>query len=604
MNIKYIITTGLLLTALQTYAADVYEPVNLSKKEVVFLNSSRQISVFDPTPQTNASGSLFPGGRGANQLVIYTPAFGERTNTNEYGTEAVVQGNIVTVISGANSFIPADGIVISGHGNAKWWIKQNIAVGTKVYIDKETGIINIYKTSESYMFEAEDKINETKNMIDFYKKVSENYNAKEATSHIQEAQDYLKKAQKDSDDETQVRKYSELAIKEADSALANVLPYIKNEAKGVWIRPTETTETQIIATLNNMQKVGFDNIFLETFYHGKTIFPSKTMAQHGFIVQNELFAGIDPLKIWIKEAHKRNIKVHIWFQSFYAGNIPPSANPRSILAVNPEWGNKTGADYSNSTPTMSRSEHNGFFLDPANPEVQDFLLELLTEIIRTYKPDGINLDYIRYPQSVSKTESGSWGYTEYARKDFTQMYGKDPVALTTKDDLWKEWENYRREHITNFVRKAGTTCKQNGVYVSTVIFPDAANALAIKQQDWRTWSKRNYVNGFTPLFLTYDPKMVASMMNDVIATKAPSTDIFAGIFVTFMDGSKEDLIRQIHETRKLKANGVILFDYAHTTPKYTTILAESAFKNAPQIQSETKSQVSKKKKFKLFRKNK
>lgn len=601
MNIKHLIIAILLLTALQTYAADVYEPINIAKKEVVFSNSSRQISVFDPTPQTNASGSLFPGGRGANQLVIYTPAFGERTNTNEYGTEAVVQGNIVTVISGANSFIPLDGIVISGHGTAKGWMTKNIAVGTKVHIDQETGIINVYTTSESYMFEAEDKINEAKNMIDFYKKSSENYDAKEANNHIQEAQDYLKKAKKDSEDEKHVQKYSELAIKEADNALNNVLPYIKNETKGVWIRPTETTEAQIIATLNNMQKTGFDNVFLETFYHGKTIYPSKAMAQHGFITQNEQFIGIDPLKIWIKEAHKRNIKIHIWFQSFYAGNIPPSINPKSILAVHPEWGNKTGADYLSSTPTMSRSEHNGFFLDPANPEVQDFLLELLTEIICTYKPDGINLDYIRYPQSVSKTENGNWGYTEYARNDFTQMYGKDPINLTTKDVLWKEWENYRRENITNFVRKAGTTCKQNGVYVSTVIFPDAANALATKQQDWRTWSKRNYVNGFTPLFLTYDPKMVASMMNNVMAVKAPTTDIFAGIFVTFMDGSKEDLIRQIHETRKLKANGVVLFDYAHTTSKYTATLTESAFKYVPKSNMASETEKPKKKGFRLFK---
>ena len=65
------------------------------------------------------------------------------------------------------------------------------------------------------------------------------------------------------------------------------------------------------------------------------------MNKYGFNIQNENFIGIDPLAIWIKEAHKRNIKVHIWFQSFYVGNKPPQYNPTSILAVQPDWGNRT-----------------------------------------------------------------------------------------------------------------------------------------------------------------------------------------------------------------------------------------------------------------------
>lgn len=39
--------------------------------------------------------------------------------------------------------------------------------------------------------------------------------------------------------------------------------------------------------------------------------------------------------------------------------------------------------------------------------------------------------------------------------------------------------------------------------------------------------------------------MANSMMQDVLKAKAPSTDFYAGLFVTFMSGSEEDLIRQI-----------------------------------------------------------
>ena len=49
-----------------------------------------------------------------------------------------------------------------------------------------------------------------------------------------------------------------------------------------------------------------------------------------------------------------------------------------------------------------------------------------------------------------------------------------------------------------------------------------------------------------------------------------------------MGGAPEDLIRQIYQTRMMNSNGVIIFDYAHTTPVYTTTLMASAFNEAKQ----------------------
>ena len=37
----------------------------------------------------------------------------------------------------------------------------------------------------------------------------------------------------------------------------------------------------------------------------------------------EEFEGFDPLEVWMKESQKRDIKIHIWFESFYVGNDNP-----------------------------------------------------------------------------------------------------------------------------------------------------------------------------------------------------------------------------------------------------------------------------------------
>ena len=578
-------------------ALKAFEPILLNQGDMIFRQVTRKVDLIDPAFST----SYFPGGRGTNKLVIYTANYGEHTQTNEFGTEAIVTDNVVTSLSGADSAIPKNGIVISGHGSAKNWINQNIAIGSKVYVDAVNRTITVYTTSDSYTYEAKSKISEAQAIIDYYKQNLNNYNPEVAQGYIKTANNYLLLAQNSKNNLQLLKQYSQEAINAGNMAIKTSLPFIKNEVRGVWIRPTETNEQQIIATLNKLKDNGFNNIFLETYYHGKTIFPSKTMNKYGFTLQNELFEGFNPLKIWVDEAHKRDMKVHTWFQSFYVGNQNPNLNPTSILAQHPSWGNKTKKCADCEGPTMSESEHNGYFLDPANPEVQEFLLELISEIITDYKPDGINLDYIRYPNSNPRNDMNSWGFSEYARNEFQSIYGKDPVELNISDSMWYDWNSYRRSNITNFVRKAGLLARENNTYVSTVIFPDIASALATKQQDWRSWSYNDYIDGFTPLFLTYDSKMLASMMNDVMNVKGNKTELYAGLFVTFMGGTSEDLVKQIFETRKMNVNGVILFDYAHTTSIYTNTLMASAFNSAS---STNNIKLAQKKKFAKKKKNK
>lgn len=144
---------------------NAFQPLNLGKNEVIFKQSSTKVDVIDPS---NAA-SYFPGGRGANKLVIYTPNYGIHTGTNEFGTEAIVGENTVTSLSGADSTIPSNGLVISGHGIAKNWINQNITVGSKVYVDVFNNKITVYTTSDSYTYEARAKIKEAKSMMDYYK---------------------------------------------------------------------------------------------------------------------------------------------------------------------------------------------------------------------------------------------------------------------------------------------------------------------------------------------------------------------------------------------------------------------------------------------------
>ena len=546
--------------------------------EGILTQSSFKISGINPTLDSNFTGNFYPGGRGSNQLVIYTPKNGERTGTNEFGAEAIVKGDTVVQISGADSIIPKDGFVISGHGRAKAWMNANLTVGSKIIIDYDNMELNAYLTNDSFIFATQEKIKEIDQVMRYYKDNDIYYDDSIAHSYITKALDNLKRANRNPND---TQKYSSLAINSANKAMQYALPYYKDEFKGVWLRPKEKSPDEIKKTLDKVKKFGIETVFLETYYQGKTIFPSETLKNYGVQAQRPEFVGFDPLATYIDEAHKRGLKVHVWFESFYAGNENPMNNPLNVISVYPKWANVTKLKYNSPTPVASLSEHNGYFLDPANPEVQTYLISLLEEIIEKYKPDGINLDYIRYPQSISATFTGyemsNWGYTEYARNEFKSVMNIDPLEAKYGTQLWDSWASYRQNKITSFVFKAKQLTSKHNIPLTAVIFPDRIKSKEVKMQDWKIWSDNHYVDGFTPLILTCDKDTAVYLIQDIKNNTKPNTKIYPGLFVAFMNGNPDDLLRQLHETRKLKLGGIVLFDFAHLEEKYTSVLLTNAF---------------------------
>jgi exopolysaccharide biosynthesis protein len=71
-------------------------------------------------------------GRGKQDTIMYTPAWGERTGTNEHGIEIVVEHSVITGINVSNSKIPAEGYVISLSGPQLEVFSESIKIGDGV----------------------------------------------------------------------------------------------------------------------------------------------------------------------------------------------------------------------------------------------------------------------------------------------------------------------------------------------------------------------------------------------------------------------------------------------------------------------------------------
>ncbi|GBF23631.1 hypothetical protein tpqmel_1035, partial [Candidatus Gastranaerophilus sp. (ex Termes propinquus)] len=235
--------------------------------------------------------------------------------TNEFGKEAVVVGDTVVALTGADSIIPQNGYVISGHGDAKKWISANLRVGTKITLDAKNMKISSYTTIESYRYLARAKINEVERITKSVQGYT--YDQKTVQACLKRAKYYLLKSDGDNQEGLV---YAVAAIDMAQHAMNYAMPYLEKELKGVWLRPTEKNKTEIENTLNDLQKTGINAVFVETYYHGKTIYPSAVMKKYGFSPQNPQFRGFDPLAHWVREGRKRDIDTHVWFENFYIGN--------------------------------------------------------------------------------------------------------------------------------------------------------------------------------------------------------------------------------------------------------------------------------------------
>ncbi|MFH1386729.1 MAG: phosphodiester glycosidase family protein [bacterium] len=71
-------------------------------------------------------------GQDGASIVLYTPAWGEKTGTNNNGIELIISGSVVKEIKNGDSTIPPDGYVLSICGPASQFLTDNVKAGDKL----------------------------------------------------------------------------------------------------------------------------------------------------------------------------------------------------------------------------------------------------------------------------------------------------------------------------------------------------------------------------------------------------------------------------------------------------------------------------------------
>ncbi len=255
------------------------------------------------------------------------------------------------------------------------------------------------------------------------------------------------------------------------------------------------------------KRAGVDTLFVQVYRSDQTWFPSKVSDDTPYREALES-AGQDPLAFLIQEAHGAGLQVHAWMNllSLSTNQNAPILKKYGPGVLTRKPGEKTKIeDY---------LIDNQYFLEPGDERVRAYLTELLGEVLQTYPEiDGIQLDYIRYPD-----KDPFYGYTEGNMARFSAATGIQNVEEYSPG--WKDW---RRAQVTELVEKLSKTARElhPGIVFSTTGCAPYSRAYHEAFQDWASWIEKGLVNFVTMMSYPVDP---LDLEENIMGAKARAPD--------------------------------------------------------------------------------
>jgi len=376
-----------------------------------------------------------------------------------------------------------------------------------------------------------------------------------------------------------------------DSTFANT----NNEMRALWVTRFALMSTESIHKMvHQAAENNFNVLIVQVRGRGDAYYNSNYMPRSEKLSDDITF---DPLAELIKEAHKYNLQVHAWLNVYYIWSAPsPPISPEHTIHKHPNWitTDEKGRLLNNYTrEELDQARIEGFYLSPANLEVQNHLINIVREIIENYNVDGIHLDYIRYPGS-------QYGYDIASRTRFMQEYYIDPLDLILKrgklilqlgeigyQDLYQCWIKWRAEQITLLVRDI-YQCIQGirpEVLLSAAVMPNPEDALRYKMQAWAEWLEEDIMDFIIIMSYTKNTKTAIKQTRIALETAKNAGDklLFPGFAIYNQPANKA--IEKIYQARSLGVKGICLFSYnaIENKPAYFKALKQGPYKKPTQL---------------------
>lgn len=282
--------------------------------------------------------------------------------------------------------------------------------------------------------------------------------------------------------------------------------YLKHELRATWVASVLNIDwpskpglsiaqqkSEFINYLEEQKRMGMNAIVMQIKPTADAFYPSKYGLWSEYLTGTQgKDPGYNPLSFMVKEAHKRNMEFHAWFNP-YRITMPlgkeaalsdldklPENHP---ARKHPEWVVPYGQQ---------------LYFNPGIPEVQKFVIDGIMEVVKNYDIDAVHMDDYFYPYKIAgKTFPDQEAYQRYGANKFNNI------------------EDWRRDNVNNLVKNINKSIKEEksyvkfgispfGVWRNKAVDPTGSETTAGQTNyddlyaDTRTWINNGYVDYIAP----------------------------------------------------------------------------------------------------------
>ena len=324
------------------------------------------------------------------------------------------------------------------------------------------------------------------------------------------------------------------------------------ELRGVWLTNIDSDvlfeKERLKQSLRTLHQLNFNTVYPAVWNWGYTLYPSKVIAK---VIGKSVdptpgLQKLDMLKEIVRDGHKQGLTVIPWFEF---GFMAPAD---SLLAKNrPYW----LTNRSDGIKIVKEGTHNRVWLNPFRPDVQQFIQDLIVEIVKNYDIDGIQFDdHFGLPSEL--------GYDAYT----TALYKKEHKGkLPPADFKNPEWVSWRANKITDFMKRVFVAIKANKKDCIVSVAPNPQRfSYEYFLADWQKWERMGIVEDLVLQIYRNDLNVFISELEYPEVKQAQNhIPVSIGILTGLKNRTvpMEQIKTQIEKVRERKFAGVSFFFY-------------------------------------------
>ncbi|AFZ43234.1 protein of unknown function DUF187 [Halothece sp. PCC 7418] len=328
------------------------------------------------------------------------------------------------------------------------------------------------------------------------------------------------------------------------------LPHQK-EIRGVWLTNVDSDilfSTQgIQSALNRLDNIHFNTVYPTVWQGGYSLYPSAVTEQvfGQRIDPDPRLEDRDVLQEVLKKGHQLDMTVIPWFEFGFMQLVDSP-----LVKQHPEWLTQRR----DGTIVEVKGEDEVVWLNPFHPAVQEFILDLITEIVTQYDVDGIQFDdHFGLPVA--------FGYDDYT----TQLYQQDVNLSPPEQARETFWVRWRADQLNEFMGKVFHTIKAANPDCIVSVSPNPLHfALPAHLQDWLTWEQKGYME---ELVLQVYRTDMERFIDELQRTEVQLANSHIPVAIGILSGLKNRptpmpmIKQQVKEVRDRGFDGVSFFFY-------------------------------------------